>query len=52
MTNEEIREKINDLKGSQFLLMMKDNWSPQDFETDRYYTYRIKELQKELEENT
>ena len=49
MTKEDIIKEIDALETQLFFLNMKDTWSGDDYETERKYERRIKELKKELE---
>ena len=50
MSKEEIEAKIKQYQSDQFLLMMKDTWTGEDFAQDIWYDNQIKKLNKELEE--
>lgn len=49
MTKQDIEAIIKQYQNDQFLLMMKDTWSGEDFAQDAWYSNRIDTLCRELE---
>lgn len=50
ITADDIKEIIEKLEYSKFLLAMKDMWNGDDYQRDREYSQRIKELKTKLKE--
>lgn len=50
MNRESIEKQIKTIKHQQFILQMKDHWSSEDFDQDREWSNKIRELEKQLKE--
>ena len=48
MNREEIIKKIEELKEAEFMLNMKDRWTPNDYKRDRELFRERAELEKML----
>lgn len=46
----DLRERLKELEGHQFMLSMKDHWTAEDFALDRQFTQQIQQIEQQLKE--